>query len=433
MRRQNNSLWLLEQEARALLTRLSRIKSFALYETAVPAASVSPSARAALERSLSEGRRELRDKVHSYLKWLNSSRYGQQPSAENAQKRFTFLRLRFNAVLSQFDIFADALTQRSENETGIWLSGLDSFAIDALAKPGFYSTPALMCYLDRGAGAAIRRARTRLPGGGQNPVAVIRIPRERMIGSGIGSSLVHEVGHQGAALLDLVNSLRSRIRQMHDSSNTNSVWSYWDRWISEIIADLWSVSHLAIGSSLGLMGVVSLPRAFVFRVSEDDPHPIPWIRVKLSCAMGNALYPNSQWMQLAELWESYYPTQQLAPAKRLLLARLEAAMPDFIALLLDHHAPRLLGHSVYSLLHLPDRQKKSLTTLFKQWEEDPSKLYKAQPTLVFAVIGQARIDNQISPEYESDVVAKMLSHWALKRALESDIRHENLEYESSSI
>ena len=37
---------------------------------------------------------------------------------------------------------------------------------------------------------------------------MIRIPRERMIGYGIASSLVHEVGHQGAALLGLVESLR---------------------------------------------------------------------------------------------------------------------------------------------------------------------------------------------------------------------------------
>ena len=57
-------------------------------------------------------------------------------------------------------------------------------------------------------GAAIRRARTRLPGGGENPVAIVRVPRERMVGTGIASSLVHEVGHQAAALLDLVNSLR---------------------------------------------------------------------------------------------------------------------------------------------------------------------------------------------------------------------------------
>ena len=76
--------------------------------------------------------------------------------------------------------FASALTQRSEHSTGVCL--------------------------DRSMGAAIRRARTRLPGGELNPVAIIRVPRERMVGTGIGSSLVHEVGHQGASLLDLVPS-----------------------------------------------------------------------------------------------------------------------------------------------------------------------------------------------------------------------------------
>ncbi len=35
--------------------------------------------------------------------------------------------------------------------------------------------------LDRGAGAAIRRARTRWPGGGDNPVAVIRVPPEFLV------------------------------------------------------------------------------------------------------------------------------------------------------------------------------------------------------------------------------------------------------------
>ncbi len=126
---------------------------------------------------------------------------------------FTVLRMRFNDVLSQFDLFADVITQRSEHETGVWLSGLDIAAAEALTLAGdYYQLPPVACYLDRGPGAAIRRARTRLPGGGENPVAVIRVPRERLVGSGIASSLVHEVGHQGAALLDLIPSLRPVIR-----------------------------------------------------------------------------------------------------------------------------------------------------------------------------------------------------------------------------
>ena len=69
-------------------------------------------------------------------------------------------------------------TQRSEHETGVFLAGLDMVAKDALDVPGMpYEMPPLVCYLQRGQGAAIRRARTRLPGGGENPAAIIKVPR----------------------------------------------------------------------------------------------------------------------------------------------------------------------------------------------------------------------------------------------------------------
>ena len=121
------------------------------------------------------------------------------------------LRLSFQNALSQFDLFSEVITQRSEHDNGVLLSGLDVAAAEALLLPGrLFEGPPVVCSLHRGLGGAIRRARTRLPGGGDNPVALIRIPRERMIGYGIASSLVHEVGHQGAALLGLVESLRAR-------------------------------------------------------------------------------------------------------------------------------------------------------------------------------------------------------------------------------
>ncbi|MCI5146271.1 MAG: hypothetical protein D3923_12255, partial [Candidatus Electrothrix sp. AR3] len=201
----------LDNEARALLTRLERVKPFVLHETMVPAANVSPEAQTVMEQSLVIGRRKVRATVHRFRRWLNSTA-GWQATPAQAQRRFSLLRLRFNAVLMRFDIFADALSQRSEHITGIWLSGLDVAAADALKMPGYYTNPPVVCYLDRGFGAAIRRAMTRLPGGAKNPVAVVRIPRERMVGSGIASSLVHEVGHQATALLGLIDSLRPVLR-----------------------------------------------------------------------------------------------------------------------------------------------------------------------------------------------------------------------------
>ena len=190
--------------------------------------------------------------------------------------------MEFNDVLSQFDLFTEVVTQRSEHGTGVWLSGLDVLAADALrVDVAGYEPASAICYLARGPGAAIRRAHTRLPGGGANPVAIIRVPRERMVGSGIASSLVHEVGHQGAAQLGLVETLRGDLARAR-AAEPDGVWDTFDRWLSEIVADCWSVGKLGLTSTVGLLAVVSLPPYFVFRPSGEDPHPTPYLRVLIS-------------------------------------------------------------------------------------------------------------------------------------------------------
>jgi hypothetical protein len=383
--------WMLDQEARALLARLARVRPFVLSQPMTLAASLLPAAQIAIERFLAEGRHELKNRIREFLSWLHDE--GRQASPQDLQRRFVFLKLRFNAVLSQLELFHQVISQRSENEQGVWLSGLDVVAADALALPDYYQAPPVICYLDRGIGGAIRRARTRLPGGGENPVAVIRIPRERMIGSGIASSLVHEVGHQGAALLGLVPSLRLALRAKQQNVREPSAWRLWERWISEIVSDFWSIARVGVVSTLGLIGVVSLPRPFVFRINVDDPHPAPWIRVKLSCAIGDGLYPHPQWQRVARLWESYYPIADLDAERRDLLAR--------EAMKIEERTPARLG------------------ALFGAWSMAPSKMYRAPPSLVFAVLGQARADGGLSPEDESDLLAKLLTFWAMRSTLDS--------------
>lgn len=412
------ALQLLTQEARALLTRLDRVKSFALHETMVPAAAPALAAQSAIEHYLARGRADLRRLVTDYLRWLQSPAAGSASVAE-LQRRFTFLRLRFNAVLAQFDIFADVMTQRSEYETGVWLAGLDVLAADALTLPGnYYEAPPIICYLDRGHGAAIRRVRTRLPGGGDNPVAVIRVPRERMVSHGIASSLVHEVGHQGAALLDLVNSFRHALRHRPTPrTGPLAVTPFFDRWLSEILADFWSVAKVGVASTRGLMGVVSLPRAFVFRNSLADPHPIPWIRVKLSCAMGNALYPHPQWSTLAAIWQAFYPLTGLDAQQQQLLLALEAGIPPFVERLVTHRPKALGGKRLGDVIAAADRHPSQLRVYYQQWRLTPAQMHQAPPTLLFAVIGQAQADGAIRPQTESRLLSALLTQWALQRTL----------------
>jgi hypothetical protein len=416
---QSLSSRLLAQEARALRARLARVKPFALLEPMLPAAAISTPAQTAIERYLADGRRELRGRIRHYLTWLNSSE-GREAAPEEMQRRFTFLRLRFNTVLSQFDLFADVITQRSEHETGVWLSGLDVAAEDALAlRGGYFEAPPVICYLDRGPGAAIRRARTRMPGGSENPVAIVRVPRERMVGNGVASSLVHEVGHQGAALLDLVESLRPVLRGMQRGGDGQIAWTFWERWISEIVADFWSVARIGIGSTLGLLAVVSLPRPFVFRVSGDDPHPVPWIRVKLSCAIGQALYPHPQWAQAAALWEALYPLDDLDRERRELFATLEAHMTGFVTLLVNHRPRSLGGRSLMEAMSVAERQPERLAAYFRAWRAEPERMRTTPPSLAFAILGQARATAQVSPEEESRMLAYLLTYWALRSTLDT--------------
>ena len=287
---------MLTHEARALLTRLALIKPFALQEPMLPTAALLPDASVAIDRFLVAGRRELRRLVRGYLDWLQGA------GRRNRQRRGGAAALRHPAPQVQRGAGAvrhcspTSITQRSENETGVWLSGLDVVAADALALPGgYYDAPPVICYLDRGIGAAIRRARTRLPGGGEQPGRdhpraarahdrhrhrVLAGARGRAPGGGAAGPRRTRCGRCCAGC-----SATPRRRAV--------VWQIWERWISEIVADFWSVARVGIAATLGLMAVVSLPRAFVFRLNMDDPHPMPWIRVKLSARDRRGALPAS--------------------------------------------------------------------------------------------------------------------------------------------
>jgi hypothetical protein len=419
MRRDELARWMLEQETRALLRRIDRVKPFSLQETMVPAAGLMPAALIAIEQYLMADRRRLRTRVLAWLAWLR--RYGPSATPAELQRRYTSLRLAFNTALSQLDLFSEAITQRSEAESGVWLSGLDVAAQDLLnLEGGYYEAPPAICFLHRGLGGAIRRARTRLPGGGNSPAALIRIPRERMIGFGVASSLAHEVGHQAAALLNLVPSLRASLLETRgrDVPQARPAWVLWERWISEIVADVLALAKIGISSTLGLIGIVSLPRPFVFRVKADDPHPFPWIRVLLSCAVGHALYPHQQWRELADTWEALYPLTGLDAERGGVVRLLQHSVPRFVDALLEHRPPALRGRSLGESLVLNERAPQQLSARFESWRAAPSRIWSAPPGLIFATLGRARITGRLTPEEEDRILGRLITHWALKSTLD---------------
>lgn len=401
-------------ESHSLLSRLGQLKPFSMTMPMVRGASVSGPALKSIIELLETGKKKLYHVLQLFIQKTKAAQAAGQDS-QPLQAEFTISKLRYNSILDQLDIFADVLSQRAEHETGVWLSGLDVLAEDGLAICKDHEPPAMMVFLERGHGAAIRRARTRLPGGDLNPVAVIQIPRERMVGSGIASSLIHEVGHQGAELLELNKSLRQVLgKKVTGSANANA-WKLYERWISEITADYWAMAHLGIAATLGLMGVVTLPKYFQFRLDLDDPHPAPYARVKLSCAFGKALFPHPQWDRLWNLWTLFYPTEGLAEDKLELLRQLDEEMPAFIELVNNHRPPLLKGKPLHAIFPLADRQPAKLQALFSGWQKDPLLIERAPPTLVFAVMGQAKSDLALQADEESRILTQQLRNWAFNR------------------
>ena len=408
----------LVNETLALFSRLQTVRSFSLSTPMVLAAAVSAPAQSAINAHLAHVAFDLRRKLLEFVRWLKSPE-SRRFSAAKIQARYVLLKLRFNNLLDQVDIFGDVLGQRSEHGTGTWVAGLDVLAEDALTLAGnYYVPPPIICFLERGHGAAIRRARTRLPGGDLSPVGVIQIPRERMIGSGIASSLIHEVGHQGSELLDLTSSIRAALEQRIADNPPEAAlpWQLLSRWLNEILSDCWAIGHLGITATYGLLSVVSLPTYFVFRIGTDGPHPFPWIRVKISLALGQALYPHPQWAALSRQWNDLYPVAELSVDKQALIGRLEAVLPAFAVLVLGHRPPSLRGQRVADIFPTAGRRPEDLRAHYIAWQQHPLQREQVAPSLVFAVVGQAKADGRISTNDEVSILSHMLERWALNRA-----------------
>jgi hypothetical protein len=65
-----------------------------------------------------------------------------------------------------------------------------------------------------------------------------------------------------------------------------------------------------------------------------------------------------------------------------------------------------------------ERSPARLTALFGAWHRVPVQMYRSPPSLVFAVLGQARADGKLSPEDESELLAKLLTYWAMRSTLD---------------
>jgi hypothetical protein len=117
------------------------------------------------------------------------------------------------------------------------------------------------------------------------------------------------------------------------------------------------------------------------------------------------------------LWQSLYPLEMAPDRARLVLARLEGHLDEFVATLLQHRPAALRGDNLAQALATPALRPSALNDRFASWQEQPQAMYSVAPCLACAVLGQARADARIDPETESRWMARLLTRWALDNLL----------------
>jgi hypothetical protein len=141
------------------------------------------------------------------------------------------------------------------------------------------------------------------------------------------------------------------------------------------------------------------------------------VRVLLSCAIGDRLYPDPQWRRLAATWQAMYPRAGVRRRPAATIAELMITLPDLVSLLVEHRPARLRGRALGDVLRNPELERTALLRRFSAWEANPSRMDLAPPTVAFAVLGQARASGRLSPERESRLLRRLIGCWAVRSSL----------------
>src|SRR5262249_40601866 len=97
----------------------------------------------------------------------------------------------------------------------------------------------------------------------------------------------------------------------------------------------------------------------------------------------------------------------------------EPTMDALVRPILDPPPAALGGKSLAEVLAPEELWAARLRNHLQHWRRERQDMYRARPIVVFATIGQGRADGKITPEEESTVLGKLLTHWALTSTLEA--------------
>ena len=145
---------------------------------------------------------------------------------------------------------------------------------------------------------------------------------------------------------------------------------------------------------------------------------MPYLRVLISAAIGNALYPHPQWRELATVWRAMYPLAGLPDDHVAWIRNCEAHIGDLVEVLVHHPVPLAGGRKLGTIWPVRERQPDRLLRLHDAWGDDFGRMARQRPALVFAVLGQAKAAGRITAEEESSQLSSLLTAWAVRSSLD---------------
>ena len=119
------------------------------------------------------------------------------------------------------------------------------------------------------------------------------------------------------------------------------------------------------------------------------------------------------------MWSAFYPVEGLPPQQKEVVTALLDSVAELTEILATHRSAALKGESLAEALQTSVIEPERLQQLFGRWEQAPAAMYGSRPTQVFAAIGQARADGRLTARNESQLIAKLLTHWALRKSIDS--------------
>jgi hypothetical protein len=236
------------------------------------------------------------------------------------------------------------------------------------------------------------------------PVAMVRVPRERVIHPFLGASLLHEIGHQVIVDTDIYQLVLKNLQEISPSP-------IWLIWLNEILADAWALSHLGVVGNRGTIHVMTRKPAQVFRLNESDPHPCGYLRVLIGIHLNGVLYPNSQWNQLANEWKGVYNLKKATSRQQRFILQREKEIPQVIHKILMTDLGN--GRRLKSILAQPLLQVNKLREIYQKVKINGLECPCSHFFQKYAVMGQAMHDGKISLSENIEFLIKHIQNGKL--------------------